>query len=277
VLYNPTEEVFANIASYLDQLDILFAVDNSEEASPNVAGRLSAAGNVVYVANGENLGVARALNIGAEEALARGCDFLLTMDQDSSAAPDMVNGLLTCLAGRDRSRVGIIAPFLVTRPGQAAGENGCREVRTVMTSGNLLNLAAYVDVGPFPDELFIDFVDIEYCLRLHSKGYAVLQYGGTTLLHNVGQRMKWSVPGREFYLTSHSPLRKYYKTRNRFYVANRYKSLYPAFFRYDRFRFCLEFVRLVFFEPDKRAKLRMMWQGYRDFRAGNFGKYGDKG
>jgi rhamnosyltransferase len=274
VLYNPTEDVLANIASYLDQLDILYVVDNSAEEQSGFVGRLLESGKIVYVSEGKNLGIARALNIGAKEAVSHNCDFLLTMDQDSRAAPDMVNELLQCLNGRDRSQVGIIAPFLVTKPGQGpVGEEGCWEVRTVMTSGNLLNLKAYGDVGPFLDELFIDFVDIEYCLRLNSKGYKVIQSSRTILRHNVGQKMKYSFFGMAFYLTNHMPLRKYYKTRNRIYVADIYHSFYPDFFRYDRIRFCLELLRLLLFEPDKWAKFRMVRRGWLDARRGRMGKY----
>jgi rhamnosyltransferase len=87
--------------------------------------------------------------------------------------------------------------------------------------------------------------------------------------------MKFSLFFKELYLTSHTPLRKYYKTRNRFFVADRYKKVFPAFCRADRVRFCLELLRLLFFEKNKKEKLYMLRKGYVDYRRGRLGRFDD--
>ncbi len=274
VLYHPTDDVLENIRSYLEQVDILFAVDNSESVRPELKEQLTETGKVVYIANHENQGIARGLNIGAQLAIERGCNFLLTMDQDSSAAPGMVGKMLDCLGSIDSRPVGIISPFHATRPGeQPSGKEDCREVLTAMTSGNLLNLQAYETVGPFLDILFIDFIDIEYCLRLQKAGFRVILATRALLQHQVGTKIKFSVFSKDVYLTSHDALRKYYKTRNRFFVADRYKTAYPRFCRADRIRFVLELLRLLLFEREKMQKLSMMYKGYADYRRGKLGKF----
>jgi rhamnosyltransferase len=274
VLYHPGDDLLENIASYSSQVDVLFAVDNSEDGTSGVVDGLGSIGNVIYRANGENLGVARALNIGAELAREHGCDYLLTMDQDSRAAPGMVDELFACLGSIPAPDIGIVAPFLSTKPGQAPpGTVCCEDVPTAMTSGSLLSLSAFRTVGPFMDELFVDFVDIEYCLRLRRRGFRVVRANRAVLAHHVGQVQKFSLFSRNLYLTSHSPLRKYYKTRNRFFVADRYKGIFPAFRRADLLRFWLETLRLLFFEDNKREKLVMMGKGYRDYRRGLLGRF----
>ncbi len=274
VLYHPGEELLENIASYAGQLDVLFAIDNSEGDTPIPALNLRESGNVIHVANGRNLGVAAALNRGARLALEHGCDYLLTMDQDSSAAPGMVAELLACLDGPAASPIGIVAPCLVTKPGQEQSSvTCCEEVPVAMTSGNLLNLAAFRSVGPFMEELFVDFVDIEYCLRLRKKGFRIVRANRALLRHSVGRLLKFRLFSRDLYLTSHSPLRKYYKTRNRFFVADIYRDSFPAFCRADRARFLLELVRLLFFEDGKKEKLAMIRKGYADYRTGRMGRY----
>jgi len=274
VLYHPPEDFLENVASYSSQVDFLIAVDNSEGGRSALVERLPVSGDVMYLANGRNLGVARALNMGVELALEQGCDYLLTMDQDSRAAPGMVDELCACLNAPAAAGIGIVAPYLVTRPGQSpAGTVCCQDVPMAMTSGSLLNLLACKSVGPFQEELFVDFVDIEYCLRLRSRGFRVVRANRALLEHHVGQALKFSLFFRDFYLTGHSPLRKYYKTRNRFFVADRYRSVFPAFCRADRVRFCLELLRLLFFESDKREKLAMMQRGYADYRRGRMGMY----
>ena len=277
VLYHPGEDLLDNVASCAGQVDILFAIDNSEGDTSVTASNLRVFGNVVHVANGRNLGVAAALNRGALLALERRCDYLLTMDQDSRAAPGMVRAMLEIIGSAGQDRVGIVAPFLVTRPGEEPGlAEDCRDMETVMTSGNLLSLRAYEAVGPFMEELFVDFVDMEYCLRLRSRGFRVVRANRALLSHRVGRLFRVSLFGRDFFLTAHSPLRKYYKTRNRFLVADRYRDRFPRFRRADRARFALELLRLLFFEDGKMEKLAMMRKGYSDYRSGRMGRYDDE-
>jgi rhamnosyltransferase len=268
VLYRPTEEVAANIVSYLDQVERLFVVDNSETGScaewPVMTGP-----KVLYLPNHANLGIAAVLNVGARRAAAAGFDFLLTMDQDSNAAPDMVARMLECLDGKDLAQVGMLSPFHVTKSEHKPGTLACEDVMTPMTSGCLLNLKAYEAVGPFLDELFIDFVDNEYCLRLRKSGFAVLRANGARLQHSVGDTKKYG----PFIATNHSPLRRYYKTRNRFLVFSRYLDSFPGHCLFDLVRLVKEIGSIILFEEEKSAKLRMMWRGWCDFRRGRFGKY----
>lgn len=275
VLYNPDRRVLENIHSYLGQIGRLYAIDNSETANPDVVTLLATTPGVVYHANAGNLGVARALNIGAERALADGYRFLLTMDQDSRAEPDMVERLMQCAEEHDGA-VGIIAPFLVKKPGDAPRTDvSCERVLTAMTSGSLLSLVAYRAVGPFRNDYFIDFVDNEYCLRLNGRGFGVCRANAAVLNHNVGALLEVSLGGTSFTLTSHAPLRKYYKTRNRLYLAVSYFRAFPGYCMGDLLRFWGELGRLLLFEERKREKLAMMGRGIGDFFRGRSGRYED--
>jgi rhamnosyltransferase len=270
VLFDPAPVVVENVRSSLHQVDLLVVVDNSAVPVPAVVEPLMAEARVRYLPNGANLGVARALNIGAEQALAEGCALLLTLDQDSRALPGMLTELLTCQRSA-AGPVGLTAPFLVTRHGGRPPQApACQPVATAMTSGSLLDLAAYRAVGPFREEFFIDFVDIEYSLRLRRAGYRLLRANGALLEHAVGH----GVPlAGGLTVTSHPPLRKYYKTRNRLQVWKEYGDTFPGFCWRDGGRFILELLRLLLFEPGKGAKLRMLQRGIHDFRCGRFGPY----
>ena len=274
VFYNPDPAFVDNIRCYADDVEAVYVVDNSDTVLPGIEKLLASISNATYLRNPGNLGIASALNIGVQRAVTAGFDLVLTMDQDSRATPGMIDKMLSCLGSFKPGYVGIIAPFHATKPGEKpTGNVDCLEVAAVMTSGNLLNLEAYREVGAFLDELFVDFVDIEYCLRLRSFGYGVIRANRAVLEHNVGTIMKFRLLSKDFHLTSHSPLRKYYKTRNRFFVADRYKEIFPGFCRADRVRFCLELLRLFLFESEKREKLAMMRRGYRDYRRGRLGRY----
>lgn len=278
VLYNPAQDVLDNILSYLPQVGVLIAVDNSETPDPEFVRSLSLLPGVRYISNGGNLGIARALNTGARLAMADGYGYLLTMDQDSRAVPGMVSVLLQKMRESAFAGTGIAAPFHLTKPGGISIKSGeCRKVLYVMTSGNLLDLQAYQAVGGFREELFIDFVDVEYCLRLNQSGYSVLQVPGTYLDHRVGDLVDIGFFRLFFRVTSHSPIRMYYKTRNRLLVTALYRKRFPAFWWRDKLRFCLEFCRLILFEPDKRAKVAMLMRGWLDYRRGKYGKFDQRG
>jgi rhamnosyltransferase len=269
VLYHPTPAVVDNIRSWTGQVESIFAVDNSAGDVSAVVSPLAELEKVTLVRNRKNEGIARALNIGAQRALDEGFDFLLTMDQDSCADEDMVPRMLECLDGRSTAQVGMVSPFHATKSGHAPGREACQDVMTPMTSGCLLNLAAYRSVGPFRDDFFIDFVDNEYCLRLRRAGFPVIRANRARLEHNVGDTRKYG----PFIATNHSPLRRYYKTRNRFRVFREYVGDFPGHCLFDLVRLMKEIASIILFEGEKLDKLRMMWRGWRDFRQGRFGKY----
>ena len=269
VLYHPETEVLANIRSWANLVDTIFAVDNSEGDCSVVVSTITDLDKVILIRNRDNVGIARALNIGSEMATTGGFDFLLTMDQDSSAAPDMVAILTECML-TDEANTGLVSPFHVTKSsGMPPRDVSCQKVITPMTSGCLMNMAAFEVVGPFRDDFFIDFVDNEYCLRLRQAGFSVLRANKALLQHSVGDTNKYG----PFIATNHSPLRRYYKTRNRFQVFREFVFDFPGHCLFDLVRLTKEITSIILFEGEKLEKLRMMWRGWRDFRRGKFGKY----
>jgi rhamnosyltransferase len=273
VLYNPNEDVINNINTYIEQVDVLYAVDNSEVIVHDVIDEIKRQEKVAYMFNGGNYGIARALNMGGAEAIKQGFDFLLTMDQDSKAPPNMVVDMLKCIEGKSMSTVGIVSPFHVhgkkTKPPKAVP---FEEVLTVMTSGNLLNLDVFKKVGGFMEKLFIDHVDHEYCLRLNLKGYKVMQVNNVALEHDLGEMATHGFFFGKLDVITHSPVRLYYKTRNGFYVANEYNRHFPEFYRRYIIMFVKDLIRAIFFEKDKLKRLHMILRGYVDYKKDNFGK-----
>ena len=275
VLYHPEPDTVQNILSWSGQVGKVYVVDNSEPPAYDLARSLDAIDNLMYLPQDGNKGVATALNIGAGLALRDGFEWLLTMDQDSRAAPGHVAGLLKCLSGREHQSVAILAPFPSLRSHQESALSGCREVNLVITSGSLLNLQSYVALGPFWDELFIDYVDNEYCLRAKSGGYKVIQCYDVTLTHNLGDIRSYRYLGRTIYNSNHNWMRRYYITRNRLFVVRKYKKLFPGICTGMLGEFRGEIKGIILFEEDKIRKLRMMVKGWTDYLLGRMGRLSD--
>ncbi len=280
VAYDPDSSVIQNLRSYADQVDVLYVIDNSEPADPAFSDEVRSIPRAEYESAGGNIGVAAALNLGASKALAAGYSMLLTMDQDTRIPQDLVRRLAESRLSYLGGPVGLCAPAYLdpliagsTSRRDGGFPRGVRPMLTVITSGSLVSLSAYEEVGPFRDDLFIDQVDNEFCLRLHRMGYQILMAGDIVLHHTVGSLTIHKVLGAEVYTSNHTPIRKYYIVRNRLSVGREYRSDFPQFYRFERGQIVLEAVKIILLESRKLQKLRMMTQGYIDYRVGRLGPY----
>ena len=276
VLFNSAVSVLGNIETYLRQVDVLYVVDNSTVRDETIIASLKQYTNVRYVGVGRNAGIAAALNIGARIAIEDGYGFLLTMDDDSRAAPDMVRRLRAFLSARgDRNDIGIVSPYHFYTNYSVNTVHANDEVNTVITSGSLLNLRAFEKVGPFREELFIDYVDFEYCLRLQTHGYKIFRVGEALLFHTLGRLISHTILFKRVGATHHPAIRLYYRTRNRLYLYQTYLTRFPAFVLFDIVVFFNELIKIALYEPDKREKMKMIINGFGDFLAGKFGEYSE--
>lgn len=280
VLFNPDECVLQNIRTYANQVDILLAVDNSDSPRREFVESLASVSNLQYSHLGGNQGIATALNAGAVKASDLGYDFLLTMDQDSRAPDDLVVQLAAARNVYGGLRVGLMAASYedpgASRPRTSKIEHHAvpvQPVLTAITSGNLLSLGAWREVGPFADDLFIDQVDNEFCLRLHRHGYEVLLVRTVFLQHTIGNLTRHRFLGQDVYTSNHSPTRKYYIVRNRLKVSREYKEYYPGYRRFELGQIVVEATKIALLEDQRGDKLRMMLRGFLDYRAGVSGQY----
>lgn len=269
VLYNPDKNVMENIASYVDHVNKLYVADNSDKKNRRLIEELQQQPKVKYIDNYGNRGIAHALNVGAKAALRDGYEYLLTMDQDSKAGETMIITMLECINDVNKDRVGIISPFHASRFHERSSEEGCIEKNMVMTSGNLLLLKAYKETGPFREELFLDYVDNEYCLRLQKSEYKVLQASDAILHHNLGELSKHTLLGKNIFCYNYPPIRYYYRTRNVIYIN---KEL--SYFDYLYFRELLkDIIKILLYENEKYRKLKHIFLGLWDGLRGKMGKY----
>lgn len=274
VLYNPDFNVIKNIKSYVDQVEKLYVVDNSTKLDNSIFEKFKSLDKVEYISNKYNLGAATALNIAAKKAIKDGFKYLLTMDQDSRASADLVQQLQKTFQLFDN--LGIAAAEHLNTDFQNITDNYKqydREVLFTITSGNLLNLAAYKNVGDFMDKLFIDHVDHEYCLRLNKNKYKVVKTNRAIIYHRLGNQSQKKILKWTFYPSHHPPIRLFYRSRNRFYVNNLYKNFFPDYVKTDKRNFIRELIEILAFEKKVWQKLKMIILGYIHYKKNHFGKY----
>lgn len=261
ILYNPEDSVVTNIYSYFDQIKELVAFDNSDCPNDQIIKVIKSLPKVHYYTENRNLGVGSALNYGAHWAIKNGYDYLLTMDQDSSTSTDMVEIMLNSTKNIDKK--GIIVPFYENRyKTEIQKPNTISEISFARTSGNLLNLSVFEKAGKFKESYFIDYVDLEYCMRLRINGYKIVQVHDAVLYHNEGDLEKKKFIFTDVYPWNHHPRRWFYKIRNLLYLEDEYKHYYPSFFRREKIKYLKQFVKIFFYEKHKLLKITNAFKGY---------------
>ena len=263
VFYNPSEKNIAYINKYIDSIDKLYVVDNSEDDTI----RLESSKKIEYIKLNKNYGIAHALNIGAQKAIEDKYKYLLTMDQDSKITPEIINKMKDFLIeNQDDNKIGLISPYHDIGSKEDLLIGDVEDVIEVMTSGNIINLEAYKKIGGFKDWLFIDCVDTDYCMNLHKHGYKVLRLNNIVMKHELGNLVVHKLFGKEYPCYNHNPIRRYYIVRNNFYINKMYSDIYPEFCKRLLRIQKGQVKRIIVFEKNKINKLRMMYKGYKDFK-----------
>jgi len=272
VLYHPDETIVDNIISYINNVEKLYIVDNSEKKNAKLIKAIqSLSPKCIYIDNDGNQGIAHALNVGAKKAIKDDADWLLTMDQDSKFEGGKFLQLLDFTKKQDDTRVGIVSPFhqsvIITK------HNGImEEVLITMTSGNFISLYAYKKINGFDERFFIDAVDWDYCIRLNLNSFKVIRLNEVFLKHELGnnaRKIKTSF-GKERLIQNYNHIRRYYITRNKLLMVKLYYRHYSEL----SFRWAISILadirNILLYEEKKILKLKAILAGIRDFILGRF-------
>ena len=271
LLFNPQEEVLANIESYRKEVERLYVVDNTEDVtiSRSITEQLLALPNVRLIHQHENIGIAKALNLALQYAEKEGCAWLLTMDQDSSFSSlqwsTYLSHFKTCTAPSDAA---LLSPLHNAKFVDSTQKTPCVKVEAVLTSGNLVSVKAALDAGGYDERLFIDEVDHAFCFALQQKGYAVYVDRTVYLNHRLGTAF-----GRVGNIKLYAPERLYYMLRNYLYLRAQYAEAFPDFFKTRGAYLLTFFMKQLLFGKERIRNMSMLKQGYDDYKDKRYGKY----
>ena len=138
-------------------------------------------------------------------------------------------------------------------------------VDSALSSGNLLNLEAYTHIKGFNEELFIDWVDMDYCFRLRLENFYIIELGDCVLTHQLGETVEIKLLGKHIcFVTNHPATRCYYQTRNALLLSKYYFLKWPSkSFLFVKSVFAMIF-KIALFENSKKAKLCKIAKGFSD-------------
>lgn len=227
VTYHPTAQVLRRLTS------TLLAAGAQVIVVDNTPGGSSAPAGCVAISMGGNAGIAKAQNAGVRRALDEGAEAILFFDQDSTIHDRLVGELTRHL---DITRPGAIGPlYFDERQGfecpnyvlngwgfpskvLSAGRREPYPVDARISSGTLVTAPTFAVAGLFDESLFLDYVDIEWCLRARARHVPILVDPTVEMRHTIGDKAVQTGPLKVFI---DGPVRSYYRMRNALLLLRR--------------------------------------------------------
>ncbi len=246
---------------------------------------------VQLVALGENTGIAHAQNVGLGLAFKAGAEGVLLFDHDSTPRvgyamaiaaafrdlrarvkhPVILGGRVYDVNKREYALHPIYTRFGFSRRAAPAGEI-VGPALMVIASGSYISREVFETVGGMREELFIDYVDWEYCLRAkRQRGFQTYIAGDAVLEHARGTRTGKKLLGFTLYPPGYSAFRYGYIFRNRARMLREYFFKNRAFVFFEVVSFVRD-VLLILAEPRPFRLLAIAvkaWFGGMFWRAAN--------
>ena len=262
VSYNGLGRIAQTVDALLGQVGGVHIVDNGSDAeSLAVLKSLERQPGVTVELLGVNRGVGHALNLGVGRARQAGCAWLLTMDQDT-----LVDGSLVRAYGaaidRNPELVCLTARISSATSGKAEGAI----LGYAITSGNLVRVRLFDEIGLYDEGFFIDMVDFDFSLRLRKAGNTVQRVPDAVMHHHVGDVAPSGGFLRRFY-TQHSTARRYYQYRNFLYLVERHVLGFPAFIAKLSVAQMIHLLLIGIHDPHPLSSYRAVGCGVRDYLA----------
>jgi len=243
--------------------------------------------NVELIRAGVNLGFAAGCNVGIRRALDRGADWIVLVNNDATAAPDLVDALADA-AGRNPDAGALAGKVYVSEPrdvlwyaggsfearvgysGRVRGtgkrdDGSYDEERDVdWGTGALLAVSreAIDRVGLLDEELFAYLEDVDWCLRIRDTGLRVVFAPSLRAWHRVSA----STGGKA------STTSLYYHCRNMLAVCERRLPLGRGHTGVRRAVIVGAHAIQALTHPKRGAAVWTVIRAWRDYRRGRMGR-----
>ena len=207
--WNRRDDVLRCVASlsrltYTNYVPVV--VDNASR-DDTVAALRSRFPQVNLLVNDTNRGYSGGNNVGIRWALAENADYVLVMNSDTEATPDMVTAMVE--VGESDPRIAVVGcrnllmedptrlwaaygvltygPFVVRATGQGAADGPewqtVKDVDWVIGNGYLWRRQALERIGLLDEQFFGYHEDVDWCLRARRGGYRVVYAGTAAIVH----------------------------------------------------------------------------------------------
>lgn len=273
ILYNFNKSFLDNLNSIKSNIDFIVLIDNSSTSSEHIFKNYISE-KLNYIPLYKNTGIATALNKGMNICIEEKCDWIFTFDQDSRFFNNNVQIFREFIEKNTNGNIIGLCPQYITYQNSPKIEGTTENIVEVIQSGTAFNAKKYLEIGPFKEKYFIDYVDYEYGYRAERNGYKFIRCNDAMLIHNMdddifNENYKYYKKIKIFKYVHHyvypSELRTYYVFRNGLDVFFEYKKLRVIVSLLSRILKC------ILFEKNKLQQIRAMGKGTADFIFKRYG------
>lgn len=224
----------------------LILIDNASNSKPSIPKDK----RITFIQNKSNIGLSRAWNQGLRKATG---EFILILNPDAIIPPDFFTEVVQFI--KLHPRVGIVGPKFVNTDGTPQGSVFSEASIIGAIRQYWLNQGNFIDkytpsttyplevnsvsgacmffpkstldaVGPFTEEVFMYFEDMDFNRRVRQAGLKVVYHPGLVIFHNHGKSAQQTSPDkyRNFLEILIYPLRKFLNIPNTLPSAQRYRT-----------------------------------------------------
>ncbi|NFH70315.1 glycosyltransferase family 2 protein [Clostridium botulinum] len=230
-----------------------------------------------FILNEENLGFAKANNLGYQYALKKKAEYILLLNNDTIIDSDMINELIS-----NSNKNTITVPkmyyynsdILWYAGGKISINKGtayhlgekkkdCKKFSEKMQVSfatgccMLIHKDILKEIGLFDEAYFMYCEDFDFSLKLQKKSKIIIFSPKAKLWHKVNASTK-----------NNSNISKYYLTRNRFYLLKKHKNYFNPLSTIYTYITRLIILMLSFLKKDDYKIYIMAWNDYKKLKMG---------
>lgn len=210
----------------------------------------------------ENMGIAAALNKVCEYAMGNDVKWIVTLDQDSIVADNFIDEYKKSIwLNSDKCMAYVPTVIDENYPDEKHIPKKKEDLMFSITSGMMIDLEYFKELGGFNERLFIDFVDFDYCIRGYNNNFFIKEVPTTYIMHQLGDMSVKNIMGKTLRLTNHSPYRNYFYVRNGIYLMITYCNKYSMDILYKVIR---KILLVLLFQKYKKENFFKMCKGVLD-------------
>lgn len=219
-VYNPNSRCFNNILKISEQSDLTIVLDNSKKKNESLIKSIK---NIKYIFFGKNNGLSKAFNYILNDCNMEWMDddIIVFWDQDTKIIDQHIDTLLMEYERLEHvdNKLGCLGPIhydlnndIIDIPNELANsKEDSIKVHAVITTSMMCKYKVLRSSGFWDERIFLDYADIAFCWKLHSKGYNVYITKKVMMYHRVGDRAQ-KVFFQKYYIGN--PFREYYQCRD---------------------------------------------------------------
>lgn len=288
ITFNPDIRLLdAAYNSIVTQVDRIIYVDNFSQNQSEIKNWHQGKEKVEFIWLNDNEGLGVAQNMGIKEALDCGASRVIIFDQDSVVDDDFVSCLVKAeiRALEEGVNVGLTGPVYKSYDDSFAypiwtvdggkivkiPQDYIKDYKVVthlIASGSLIRREALECTGLMREDLFLGYIDFEFCFRATQYGFKSIVTNSACMRHQMGDS-QIVIHGRKIGL--YSPFRRYFDCRNTILIQR--ENVFPKVFKRHHLKLIFGKILIsLIYGPKRWQQIKYCSRGFYDGLIGKSGK-----